>query len=381
MQKYAGDIDVMQKIVGSSVEEVIYQFTKSIKDIVSHLDKSHIFSEFKAGIDKSYDIDIGYLQNGLYHPNPLLIDTLRVKHNAGLFTSKEYQSIITSLSFIKTVQLNSIIYDFIHELIRNKKTLRWTKEEILQGYKMISTGKYFLEEALKDKTVIKIDLIAYIDKKFIEITNVVLLGYKNGKKLTPINAPDTKFDFPEVLKKDIEKLYYSDKFYSPLKACKRIFSLIRITKDYQDLIKVTKLIRGEISLLYQIKADLETLITVLEKSNIDLISQVHYVLQNIKNRLNYVLEYPQENIVQLSNDINQLSKITNVENLIDGIKTLKNIIKEDIEVLTISRMDEMLFNPFPEEYLPNISTYSRHIVRKPDSLPTVQYDKWVELFN
>jgi hypothetical protein len=69
MQKYPADIDLIETYDGCcSVDDVINNVVTSIQKIVNLLDddKNRYFTEFKAGLDNRFDVDIGRLQNGIW---------------------------------------------------------------------------------------------------------------------------------------------------------------------------------------------------------------------------------------------------------------------------------------------------------------------------
>jgi len=73
-------------------------------------------------------------------------------------------------------------YDIIFNLFRNHRVIRWTEDEILQGYKMLPGKlKFKFIDGLKQKSHIKIDVLAYINNRFIEVTNFFYLVLESNR--------------------------------------------------------------------------------------------------------------------------------------------------------------------------------------------------------
>ncbi len=385
MQKYAGDVDILETYHPYKKEiTIIQQFIKSLKKIVNNLknEKDHYFSEFKAGFDHEFDFSVGDLKDGIYYPNPELLNILQDRVKRKLITKDEYNYINIILNKLNDLPFSkkSMAYDLIYDIIREKRILRWTKKEILQGYKMIrGIDKYTLAEALRDDTIVKIDLIVLINNKFVEVTNIVSLAYKdkNGD-LIPINIDDKKLHSIEGLQKEVEKLYYSNKFYSPLKMCKRMYSVCRQAKNYTYLENLGKILRGDISLLYQIKSEIDAFIILLERLNRPPLKEINRQMDEIKGRLNYVLDITNDQIIHISNEIDRIRQITNKKEKLEELKKYNKELKYIIEDLTINKMNIVHINPPPDLFLPAERQYARDIKREVGDRPTLEFKEFEE---
>ena len=58
--------------------------------------------------------------------------------------------------------------------------LRWTPKEVLQGYKDFRERHILLEDAMKSKGITKVDVIAWVNTKYIEFSNIIL--WRSGGK-------------------------------------------------------------------------------------------------------------------------------------------------------------------------------------------------------
>lgn len=398
-QRYASDIDLLQYVDYVDEETTIKTFIKILKKIINSLDKDHIYSEFKAGLDSNYVIDIGIMREGIYTPAFNLLGVLYEKTKDGLFTRDEYDKMryMIEISQIDTndidvpgdpdidsrKQVNTDIYDEIYNLIRNKRILRWSAEEIVKGYKIISKNKkYTLYEAIQDETIVKIDLIVYLNNKFIEITNLILLTYVDTDEMgneehIPINISEKAIHNPTSLRIDIEKLYYSNKFYSPLKACKRMYGYMRAVKGKHNIYDwlpnhLIPVLEGDVSSFYQLKGEIDAILVVLQKkfTKQNFERGIHQ-LQDIKTRFNYIKILPDETIIRLAYEIDQLCKIKNHEKFIDELESLLTKVKTLVNSAAIYEMNKYDINPPPDVFLPNRGErdYDSTIIRKPDEDP------------
>lgn len=357
---------------------VIQQFIKALKRIIKSLGEYHYFSEFKAGFDHEFDFNVGELQDGLYTPNPELLTIISGKVAKKLMTQNEYEYIKRVLEFMPSLPFSkkSMVYDLIHNLIRNKRILRWSKEEIMKGYKMLTggRGKYTLSMALRDKAIVKIDLIVLINNKFVEVTNIMSLAYTHPDGFViPINIDEKNLHDVEGLKFEVEKLYYSDKFYSPFKACKRMYSICRAIKDYTYVERIVGIISGDVSSLYQISSEIDAIIILLERLKTPPIKKINDQLSEMKGRIVYILDITNEQIIHISNEIDRIIKIKSKKTKIDALKYFYKNLKHLISIFIINRMGQISFNPPPSFFLPLKSKYSRDIKRRSDDNPTKEY--------
>jgi hypothetical protein len=387
MQPFAGDIDGIQHVNYINKNTTIRTFIRTLKKLLRNLDKNNIYSEFKAGLNYNYVIDIGKLENGIFTPEKDLLNILKFKHQEGLFNNEEYFSMIKAISLIKDTHdtnIHSMVYTYIFDLIRNKKILRWSKKELLNSYKIVDNVPYSLADALKDETIVKIDLISLINNKFVEVTNILFLGYptisSSGQlEIVPVNISEENLH-SRGLSADIEKFYYSNKFYSPFKSCKRIYAEMRQLGNFTGLDRLAPIIRGETSLLYQIKSQIDTFLIILKKIHSQYyLKLINNQLQEIKGRLNYVLGISQEQIMIFSKDIDKICNIHNIMEKINKLDELNDTIKHIIEYLTIIDMNKQHFNPIPNNFLPSPMNYDPNLVRKPTDNPTEVYKQFIKL--
>jgi len=414
IQKYPGDIDLLEQITQcnghpcNSKEEVIRIFSKSfqniVKDVVSQ--KVHYYSEIKCGLDKRYIFKIGDFYKGILILNSDFQKNIYRLRRLELITREEFEIMI---GIAKKDHQDADDYDIISNILREHYILRWSVDEILDGIKELPGNKLItLEKALEDRTLCKIDMITSINGRFIEVTNVFGLGYydqNGGLHMLNFTAD------PQILPTETEKLFYSNKYYSPFKAVKRIFSYARHEyldgkQQYREILdKIIPLVTGNVSYIYQIKSELETILLIVDKFGNPSPKHIVTQISDIKNRLSNIIEIDQRMLIfmqaQLDSYIQTKDHNKRLEILADLISELKKYINQ----LTITYMNKVGLNQIPRILLPSMKleefinttkfpfapllntyhyeSYNWNIVRTPVSNPkltmNIKYD--IELYN
>jgi hypothetical protein len=91
-------------------------------------------------------------------------------------------------------------------------------------------------DGLKQNSLVKIDVWSYLNSKITEITNAYFLSYGTGANKVEVQSSNNIKD----LQSDVEKLYYSNMWFSPFKMSKRAYALIRQLIGEENLDKDTK---------------------------------------------------------------------------------------------------------------------------------------------
>lgn len=372
IQKYPGDVDLVEEFKECcSMEEVINKFAKRLKNMVKDITsmKNHFFSEFKAGEDKRFDVNIGRLENGIYHISSELKKKTFELYDKYLLSDEE-ATIISDIIDRKS-NLGGNDYDIVYNIFREHKILRWSATEILNGSKKLPGGKVKdLHQALSEHGHVKIDMITVVNGRFIEMTNFVALAYEENGTYHFININlNENHNIPVMLPIEIEKLYYSNFYYSPFKMCKRIYSLARHNKDIVTLEKIIPFVSSNTSLLYQIRSELETIILIMEKYKNPSPSTINNQIDNMKFRLSSVLELSDEDLELIYELIDEALLEKNKKIKIDLLSEIKNHLKVLINYETIVYLEKVGLNPPPSYLLPQEAKYNRNIVRRPTTNP------------
>lgn len=369
IQRYPGDIDLIEEYDHTStLESAVTSFEKRLKTVVKEILqlKQHYFSEFKAGLDNRYDINIGTLEDGLYTFPATLIGDIEDLHERSLLTINEYNTLKAMLVPFFDHKATADVYDQVYSIFRNRMILRWTADEVLEGSCVREREEFLLKDALAQKTHIKIDVLLLENDRFIEMTNFVGLAYTDDTGYHPINVDLREKDLVQKqLPIEIEKLYYSNFYYNPFKCVKRMWSLARSTHNHIILGKLQDIISSTVSEAYQIKSDLDVLARVLEKTKTSPMSTILTELDRMKNRMANVLQLDGEDLTMLFDGIDAMSSgRMSKRKLTESIEQLRDDILDPIVAhLTISYLISVGLNPPPKEMLPKKHKYTTQLVR------------------
>lgn len=379
LQRYSADIDLFEEYIDhSKPNELVHKFAKKLQHMITNIKKSkmHWFSEFKAGLDLRYDVDIGELFKGEWLNKPNIIGISSRLMSDGLINKNE----LDKISYTMRDRMLSAAdkYDIIFNIFRNRRIIRWTEDEVIHGKKVILGKLFKLHDCLFDHTFIKIDIIAYIGHKFVEVTNFIgLVSEYDFPNKNYININMGKNNAPTIaLPLEIERLYFSNYYYSPFKACKRIYSLSRQVNDKKMLKKIIPIITGDISSLYMLKSQIDVITRLLSIIPIDDLP-VHLIMEsidNIKDKLSYVLFLSDKGIIESYDIIDNIilnQNVISIDYFIKRLNFLSNKWFVSVNYETIKQMKRYGINPPPKTILPNPMHY-KYIKRVPLDNPNIK---------
>ena len=154
---------------------------------------------------------------------------------------------------------NTIITDF--KLGENSKgePLRWTYEEI----KRKENNGITFDDAIKQKSIIKMDIVTLQNGRFIEISEVYNI-YIDGES-------NSDYSIENIRKELIDDMNEQIKEGNIMKALKRKYSLLNLdNKDKMIREKLIDYFNSPIGLLNRSKSDLETMLLVIESPKFDI---------------------------------------------------------------------------------------------------------------
>ena len=295
---YASDYDVETLLNGTSPKSITKMFQEAYREIGGKGGGEVWVTDFKCGYDERLVYNGEYDDKSLkkYLKNPLI-------------TPKQRKAI-----------LNATGEDRI-EKVRDLYILRWKHADVLNGEKKLCDGTTkTLEDAMMDKTTMKIDLIVQVGNQYCEISENYYIKY--GGKTNYTSMP-TKKELESDLEEDIQYYSHIDSF----KSLKRLFSLLQVEGAKNNQVKLDKLIaffNGQVGYLNKIKNELGILEVLLEQSRKPKWEDVEANLQFIKEQISSVYQVPLSEQVFVDID-----KITMSSALTD-IRTLKEYFQKKI---------------------------------------------------
>jgi len=231
----------------------------------------------------------------------------------------------------------------------------WTAEQILNE----SNGSLSLHDACLMKDVIKIDMFAPYDGRYLEMSTFFIL--KSNE--TYINVDEHYFDnLQKSLLEDI-KTYKDTK---PFKAVKRVWSYAKIKKDAKTLKKLENLIKSNIALLSQINADIETIEMMIERKNNYDKDFLLIEVDDFKERLSNIIDIPFDELkvdIMIDNILLLIMNNKDYENneqLVDSLGLLHDYLLTIINKETLDYLNHINFT-FPtcnnEGFLSKLFTF------------------------
>jgi hypothetical protein len=264
--EYPSDIDLYEPVHGCcNFDTSTKSIAKKIQNMIKKIRENRFtyLGDFKAGIDNRYFIDIGS-----YDPEKNKLEGYDQYKIVERIADIYKQRLLTKTEALEIIELvhenpNAYQYQKLRDAIRKYYVLRWTAEELLQGFKILLLGrKITLDEAISQGTVVKIDVWALIDDRFMEITNwFLLVATIDGQNIYLSEKPDM---YQKSLKREI-LLYKNPMFKKHMKLAKRMWLYAISEQDHYTINKLYPLFSSPMAKMSQIQSEMEILIGMLTK--------------------------------------------------------------------------------------------------------------------
>jgi len=350
---------------------LLSKINKTIDDNLNDIDKldellyepeegKEIIPTSEKDIDKYNPTYIGYLNNGkiLDYNYNLIKGNIKYLYDNKSITKEQYNDI--NKLFFQNPNVSQ--WEELNEYLRNLLTLRWTPKDLYNGY--IEYGKDNFFSLSKDDAVvftgdniIKIDIIGYVDNRYIEVSNFLVFYSKDKKtgKIEEWNISKDYFNnFEENIKFEIEKFFYSPTFYKPIKGIKRIFSLCKFINDKKTLDSLKPIIDSDYSLLSQINSNIDTLISLIEKvKNIDydkIFNQIDYFKQLLYHVIDVKID--KNKLFDIIDRIISFQKEPNNNKIIELLDSIKKYINDVLTINIINFLYKIGWKKIPDQFLP-----------------------------
>jgi len=251
------------------------------------------------------------IKRSIYHSDYDNYETVRGKNENMIYN--HFRSVF---ELIKTSN-NTVITDFKLGEFRGKP-LRWDYEDI----KNRSNNGMSFDMALKQKSMIKMDIVTLLNGRFTEISEVYNI-FLDGES----NFNYTKDNIRKELIKDMKEQIKDGNY---MKSLKRKFSLLKLddkNKEVRD--HLIDYFNSPIGLINRAKSDLETMLLVIEHNKFD-IDEVRESLQMLKEQ---VSAFPVENNLEMIS--NMKSKTLMSQPIYKQILRLKEYINSDAKNVLI----------------------------------------------
>lgn len=255
----------------------------------------------------------------------------------------KYFSDIDMQEFIKTNKTYSDILKFFQDIFKEVqetpdlyltdfksgeykgKALKWSYDEMMRGYKEFENKlKIKFEDTLTSPSVIKLDLVSYIDDQWIEVTTNYYFDFKNrGKTYKELSDDELK----TKLLYDKRLLMTDNDVY---KALKRLYSYYDFKGNKKGKEELVKLFNSSVGHLNKLVNGLKTISLLINNEKKPLKDDIIKGINKLKNNIKEYKKVP-----LLDNlDNKTLSQID--ERVNKTIKDLSEIVNKETEKYILS---------------------------------------------
>jgi hypothetical protein len=240
---YAADYDMIEKVVASAPS------VRKFQGLVKKASKYGKITDIKCGEVSEWNLLSkvrlsGRKVVGYNHQEELA--HLRELWQKKIVTHDEFMNMETLLKPTLT------ILESIHARKEGRfGILRWTPKDVNEGHLKLRDGKVmYLSEAIKTRGITKVDLIAWIQDKYVEVSNILIFTNRSGKPLPKLN------NLKESLSENL-LAYEVDGNY--IKVAKRMFAIAKLRHDTETIETLLDILNSQLGSLYLVTADLEVL--------------------------------------------------------------------------------------------------------------------------
>lgn len=150
------------------------------------------------------------------------------------------------------------IMDFKCGVMEAGEPVRWKYDSIMKGYQMINDKKVFFIDCLQEKSVVKIDYLAFLDGKYVEFSSNYYFTFGDDTTYHPITTQNI---ITSLLIDGKDKIYKDGKSF---KGLKRIYSALKLTDiDKSKLKFIVNFLNSKNAEINKVAGDLELIGDVL----------------------------------------------------------------------------------------------------------------------
>jgi uncharacterized protein YqgQ len=345
--KYPNDIDLHQivdvnyKTRALAIRELVHYFQKMIEKLK---ELPNVFiTDIKFGTVSDYNI----LENDIeIHNNKIInydskkcINKINELYDNKIITSEEYKD--AKKVIVKDAPTLKQYFEMKDTL--KFSTVRATVSDIRNGFIVFRHRKFLLNKLILTG-IVKVDVVAYINGKYTELSNIYEFK-NNNKMLSPIGT-----NLDDSLKEDI---MYNNATKNYFKMAKRIFSFdlnMGVTNE-----KLIRLFNSQLGIIYNVLSDIKVLALLLESTGKLSYKKISTEINMFKLRLAHIYSVHEflkehESITEI---IDKLSKIPSVVKRGEYFNELSVLMKKFEAILNKSTkkvLNQMHLLPLPEKY-------------------------------
>lgn len=206
--------------------------------------------------------------------------------------------------------------------------IRWNREDMNAGYKIIDDVRYDFTTCLQQKSMIKLDVLALINGVLNEFSEVYFLSF--GKNQNYFSELSTTKELSKMVYNDALEYKEKGKYY---KSLKRLFAYLRMneSKNKTRIKKLLDWFNSPVGLLATLNGDLEELELLINQ-------KFRSVSDNIiKRQLEHIKSNVPENYKMV---LDRLMSINSREDLTSGINEVRDAMNLSVQNATKSFIDK-----------------------------------------
>ena len=327
-------VDVSYKTKDMAKTQLVYYFRKMILNL-KELPNVYI-TDIKFGSIDEYKI----LDDGAYNYDSCM-KKLNILHEKNVINDEEFQK---SKKLLTKRQPTLKQYFEMKDMFKFN-IVRMDVNDILNGYAEFRNQIWKLSDLITTGLV-KVDIIAYINNKYTEVSNIY--EFKNNNKM--LSPEMTNLD--DSIKEDI---MYNFIYKNYFKMAKRMYAM---TDANQGTVKneLTDLFNSQLGIIYNVLSDIKVLMLLIEKTGIFSHKKVRNEINMFKTRLVnvYSVHSFMKDPEDITNIIDKLSKYI-------GSKDFKSVFYKELSILmkkfetilnenTKNVLQSMKLLPLPKKY-------------------------------
>jgi len=323
----SSDIDINEKFDNRYTDkDVAHALQMIVKKILKH--PEYMILDIKSGLNPNFINKfnhLGYIKNTIIHDFDYKSTLKEIEENKQYIDKKQYNDLIKSMKSDPNLKE----YFDTREKIRKIISLRWSPDEVLQGWKYVNERQYNLSDSIKT-FVTKID-IAFINMGFYtEMSNVFTTesSSKYGLTFLPITPNIQNYD--EAIKYNLLEFLVHNKY---LKALKRLYSLGLQKKDMKLIHQLFPILTSNIGILNKANSIIKTCIDIMDKYGPKYNNEIKLQLNNLKVFLSniYQFDFDELNVDKKLDEKPSINKLEKLSDKLDEIinKETKKMIKEN----------------------------------------------------
>ena len=276
-QLYAGDYDAVEIVeIGGERQTAVREFVKRFKDSVRRVmnrGKTYI-SDIKCGSVEEWKVVTEPYDAAASAEN------LTRLHKDRIVSDEQYaaeRKLLKPASELSRLELLFVRHELRHNIVR------WTGLEVLRGHKTLIDGrKYTLEEAVQADTIIKMDVVAWVqNNRFTDFS--CIYNFKN--KGNPVSARSD----PDIIGSIRDNMYVLKSQGNYFKMAKRMFALAKIQKKTRTIELLSPMFTGDLGRLYHVYGDIGTLESLLEMEEELPYKEIKLEVDQFKGRLSNIV--------------------------------------------------------------------------------------------